>query len=226
VVKINILIATPSYDGRVDVHYLDSLRHTEALGRKRGINFNPVFIAYDALVQRARNDLIKMAVEGGYDGILWIDSDMQWEPNWAIDLVRFDEDVIGGTCRKKTDDEELYVFSFFENNIPEINSRGLLRVKSLGTGFTYLSKKAIHYLWETSPTYQDTKHPCRMVFDVQIVDGKLYSEDTVIFKKLREGGFDVYLCPYMTCDHIGPKTFTGSFEDYYARVRSMRGLVG
>jgi hypothetical protein len=40
---------------------------------------------------------------------------------------------------------------------------------------------------------------CRMVCDIQIVDGQLVSEDNVVMRKLAELGFDVWLDPRMTC---------------------------
>jgi hypothetical protein len=53
-----------------------------------------------------------------------------------------------------------------------------------------------------------------MICNIGIVDGKLHSEDTVVFSKLRELGFDVFLDPRMTLIHLGTKKFVGNFEQF------------
>ena len=90
-----ILIATPSYDGKLDVWYTNALINTVMLGLQDEIMFQPVFLSYDALIQRSRNDLIGIAVDGDFDGMLWVDSDIEWNPEWALDLVNSSKDVIG-----------------------------------------------------------------------------------------------------------------------------------
>ena len=212
-----VLIATPAYDGRVDAWYTFSLIESVRIAQANGIFLQPVFMSYDALIQRARNDLFKLAVENDYDDMIFIDSDLAWEPNWIMELLAIPEDVVGGTYRKKTDASEMYVVK--TENLERNERTGLIKVLGLGTGFVKLSKKAIHSLWESSEEYSNANTTCRMVCDVQIIDGQLYSEDTIMFYKLDKLGFDVWLAPHMTCKHNGTKQFVGNFETYAARVK-------
>lgn len=202
-----VLIATPALDGRLDVWYTNSLVNTVRIAQAAGVFVHPVFMSYDALIQRVRNDLVALAVDGGYDDLIFIDSDMEWNPEWVMELLAREEDVVGGTARKKTDDAEIYVgktsdLSYHEN--------GLIKCEGLGTGFVKLSRAAFTAVWDISEEYRNEGRPCRMVFDVKVVDGELLSEDTVLFKKLNELGFDCWLDPRMTCAHIGAKKFVGS----------------
>ena len=206
-----VLIATPAHDGRLDVWYTTSLVNTIRVAQANGIFVHPVFMSYDALVQRARNDLIRLAVEGDYDDLIFIDSDMEWNPMWIMALLEREEDVVGGTTRKKTDDAEVYVVKASDLTV---HDNGLIKAEGLGTGFVRLSRKAFMALWDSSPSYQNEGRECRMVCDVQIVDGQLYSEDTILFRKLADLGFDVWLDPQMTCNHLGTKKFCGDFEAY------------
>ena len=112
----NVMIATPSYDGRIDALFADSLVNTVKLGISCGINFVPIYMAYDALIQRARNDLAKIAASGDFESVIWVDSDVAWDPEWAIELANREEDIVGGTYRKKTDANELYVVNINSNN--------------------------------------------------------------------------------------------------------------
>lgn len=216
----HVLIATPSYDGNLDVWYTYSLLQSQLLCLQHDIILHPVFMAYDALVQRARNDLFKIAAEGlneeqSFDCMIFIDADMEWNPQWIIDLVTTEEDVVGGTARKKTDDNEVYVVKTTNLDLEE---NGLIKVSGLGTGFVKLSNKAVQALWDIAPEYSNDGREGRMVCNVEIIDGELYSEDTAIFNTLSSLGFEIWLNPKMTCNHIGTKKFQGNFESYRERM--------
>jgi hypothetical protein len=209
---LKVLIATPAYDGRLDVWYTTSLVNSVRIAQDNGIFLHPVFMSYDALVQRARNDLFRLALE--YDAVIWIDSDLEWNPMWIMELLGSDKDVIGGTYRKKTDDAERYTVK--TNNLE--SKDGLIKVDGMGMGFLKMSKKAVQALWDASQPYQNEGREGRMICDIQIVDGQLVSEDNVVTRKLADLGFDIWLDPRMTCCHIGTKKFYGNFEDFAKRL--------
>jgi hypothetical protein len=209
---VKVLIATPAHDGRLDVWYTTSLVNSVRIAQENGIFLHPVFMSYDALVQRARNDLFRLGLD--YDAVIWIDADLEWHPMWIMELLGSDKDVIGGTYRKKTDDAELYTVK--TKNLAAED--GLIKVDGLGLGFVKMSKKAIADLWEASEPYENEGRECRMVCDIGIIDGQLVSEDNMVAKKLKDLGFDMWLDPRMTCCHIGTKKFYGNFEDYAKRL--------
>jgi hypothetical protein len=62
-----VLIGTPSYDGRIDAWFVNSLINTVKIAEKRDISIHPIYVSYDALIQRARNSVFELAVSGGYD---------------------------------------------------------------------------------------------------------------------------------------------------------------
>lgn len=212
-----VLIATPALDGRLDVWYTNSLVNSIRLTQANNVFLHPVFMSFDALLQRARNDLFKIAVDGQYDCMIWIDSDMEWNPEWIMELIDRSEDVVGGTARKKTDDAEIYVAKTRDLTRHE---NGLIKCEGLGTGFVKLSKEAYMAVWEASAEYREGEKVCRMVCDVKVIDGELYSEDTILFKKLNELGFDCWLDPKMTCNHMGTKKFVGNMEAYLERLKN------
>jgi hypothetical protein len=81
------LIGTPSYDGKVDVWFVDSLMNTIRESINRNIQVDVVYPSYDSLVQRARNDLVRMALSGSYDALFFIDSDVEWKPEWFFNFL-------------------------------------------------------------------------------------------------------------------------------------------
>lgn len=210
-----ILVATPSYDGRVDVWYANSLIATVMAGVGQDILFKPIFLSYDALIQRARNDLVSVAKDNDLDGILWIDSDIEWNPEWAVELVTSGKDVIGITYPKKSLMEETYPVKVQPDKLGE----GIFPVDALGTGFLYMSKKAYEYLWDNSEPYESYGQERRNIFEVTIEDGSMHSEDVVVCNKLRKGGFEILLDSTKTCNHIGSLKFAGDFASFIERLK-------
>ena len=215
---IKVLIATPSYDGKIDVWYANSLAQTILLGIQNNIFFQAIYMSYDALVQRARNDLVGIAIENDYDYILWIDADMEWDPQKALELIQSDYDVIGLPVIKKSPYQELYNIKIKPEDLVQ-DENGLIKVDSIGTGFLKMSRPAFQYLWDNSEPYVHNEQDRRWIFDVKIQDGDIISEDVLVCQKLREGGFDIYIDPSSTCNHIGTMKFTGNFEKFMKRVQ-------
>jgi len=212
-----ILIGTPAHDGRVDVWFANSLVNTIKLSMQKGIEVIPVYMAYDSLVQRARNDLVKLAIEEKFDYLIFIDSDQEWNPEWIFKLITYKEDVIGATVVKKSDNIAFNVKALKDGLKQQQN--GLIEVECVGTGFLKISKKALQKVWDISPEYKNEGKTCRMVFDVQLVDGELISEDNVFCQKWRKLSNKVFIDPNMTCNHIGVKKYTGNFLEFIKKEK-------
>lgn len=219
-----VMIGTPCYDGRIDVWYTNSLVNTIKQSYAHDVEITPMWVSFDALIQRARNDTVHLALEGGFDDLIWIDSDIEWQPEWFFKLLDHPVDVVGGTYRKKGDREE-YVLRQIDKNTPDTQT-GLIEVHGLGTGFLRMNRKAMQYLWDTNKSYIDKKDnkERRMIFDVIIADNDLMSEDIYALQKLIDGGFKIWLDPSMTCSHIGPYKFRGDFSAWYKN--GMQSKVG
>ena len=216
-----VLIGTPAHDARLDVAYVDSLLSTINVCRERGIDVKPLWLCHDSLIQRARNDLVKLALDHGYDDLFFIDSDQQWTALQALALIEHDVDVVGAPVIKKADvktvAEQQYNVRSASGNLATDRRTGLMMPDAIGTGFLRLSRRALEALWHASLEYRDPHRGLtRMVFDVQVVDGILASEDFVMCAKLRAAGFPIYLDQSFTVAHIGPKTYRGDFATWVA----------
>ena len=207
-----VLIGTPAHDGRVDVWYANSLINTVKLSALKGVEIVPVYMSYDSLVQRARNDLVRLAIEEKFDYLIFIDSDEEWNPEWIFKLIAYKEDVVGATVVKKSDQIAFNVKAL-ETGLKQ-QQNGLMEVECVGTGFLKISLNALKKVWDMSPEYFNEDRKSRMVFDVQIVNGDLVSEDNVFCKKWRSLGGKVFIDPAMTCNHIGVKKYQGNFLNF------------
>jgi hypothetical protein len=215
-----ILIATPAYDGKLGVQYSNSITDTIRLGLLNNIFIQPVYLPYEALLEKARNHLLKIAFDSEVESVIWIDSDMEWDAEWVLKFIESDYDVLGAPCPKKSSEEAYNVKCKLENLVAD--DEGFIQVESVGTGFLKMSKRAIRYLWENSESYTDNDVEYKRAFEVKVIDGSLYSEDTVICKKLIDGGFSIMLDSSITLSHIGHMTFSGNFKEFIDKVKNTK----
>jgi len=217
-----ILIGTPSHDGRLDVWYTNSLINTVKMSFDKGVLIDPIYTSFDSLIQRARNSLFKIAVEQNYDYLFFVDSDVEWEPEWFYRILEYSEDIVGAALVKKSDENEGYTCKLLDKKLQLNERKNLVKANGVGTGFLKFSKKAIHALWNSSPEYKNEERlgdtPDRLVCNVEIKNGILISEDYILCDKAKQLGFDLWLDPTITINHIGPKKFRGGIHNFLRKT--------
>ena len=211
-----VMIATPAHDFKADVYYIDSLVQTIRLCDSEEIAVYPVFWPGEALLQHARNALVRLAIQADVDGILFIDADQQWPREAVLSLIDAHADVIGCPVRKKSEKED-YNVKALDGEVLFCRDN-LVEVEAVGTGFLLVSRKALRHVWEASAPYEHNGQEFRMVFHTSMRDGQLVGEDTTFCLKLRQHGYPVYILPQYTITHNGMKQYTGDFQSYVERL--------
>ena len=214
----NVMIGTPCLDGRMDALYTYSLIESMKLCSGYNISLFPVFITRESLIQRARNDLLFYAHRSDISDIIFIDSDQYWKPEYLVQLLNHNEDIVGGTYRKKSHDTEEYVLKALPGSDNQIDENGLLEVSGLGTGFLKMSKKSIDLFWENKDILEykgDDGEMRKMIFNTAISNiGDFMGEDIYMCELYRKLGGKVFLDTNITIGHIGTSNFNGSFKDW------------
>lgn len=214
--KIRVLLAAPSYDGRFDVRFMDSLIATIELCNQNNVTILPYFLCYDSLIQRARNDYFFAAYNSQVDALFFIDSDIGWNPNDFLKLVLSDKDMIGATYRKKTEEEELYAVKVLGDKESDwnlnISNDGLLEVQGLGCGFLKLSNRCVKILFESEKRYYtNEKGIIKNICDCIINENNNFvSEDITIGFKWTNLGEKLYLDTTIDLVHVGYKAYKGN----------------
>ena len=208
-----VLIGTPSYDGRIDVWYANSLVSTIRIAEKNDIFVHAIYTSYDSLIQRARNSLFRLALQGGYDDLFFIDSDCEWEPEWFFRLLNRPEPIVGAGLIKKSE-KEGYTVKLVDKQLKWSEDNKVIQVDGVGTGFMRLTRFAIEKLWDISETYMSEGEEHRMICDIKVENGDLISEDYVIANKWKSLGYKVWLDPTITINHIGTKKYKGDFNQF------------
>lgn len=208
-----VLIGTPSYDGRIDVWFANSLLGTVKMAHEKDIFVHAIYTSYDSLIQRARNSLFKLAIDGGYDDLFFIDSDCEWEPEWFFRLLERPEPIVGAALVKKSGTEG-YTVKLMDKELKKSEDGKLIEVDGVGTGFLKIGRFALEKLWEISEEYMSEGQKHRMICDIKIENGDLISEDYILCNKWKSLGYKVWLDPSITLNHIGTKKFKGDFQSF------------
>lgn len=235
----NIFIATPMYGGMCCGLYAQSLIKTINLLTAKGHDVSCHFMFNESLITRARNNLTHQFLQSEATHLMWIDSDIKWEPDHLALMLDTDVDVIGGIYPKKEinwDSVRNAVKNGVNNlanhtgtfvvNLPNDIPRMVVEkdkpaeVANLGTGFMLIKRKVFEDMKAYTPTYQSdtSKMDGQIVYaffqDTICPDSNRWlSEDYFFCKQWRDHGGRVYAAPWADLAHIGTYTFDGKLVE-------------
>lgn len=100
--KNKVFVATPMYGGMAHGLYIKSSLDLQSTMMKYGIETKFSFLFNESLITRARNYLVDEFLRSEFTHLLFIDSDIHYNPQDVIALLALDKDVIGGPYPKKS----------------------------------------------------------------------------------------------------------------------------
>jgi len=220
--KNKLFVATPMYGGMAHGLYIKSSLDLQTTMNKYGIETKFSFLFNESLITRARNYLVDEFLRSDHTHLLFIDSDIHYNPQDVLALMALDKDVIGGPYPKKSmnwgniaqaarahpnmDPKELeqlvgeYVFNVVKGT-KQFSVTEPLEVMEIGTGFMMVKREVFERMEKEYPTIKyKPDHIGQANFD-----GSRYIHayfDTVIDYKesITGGGSERYLSEdYMFC---------------------------
>ena len=208
-----IFIATPAYDGKVHVQYAMSLLDTYALLLING--FQPIVRVptCGSLLVADRNRLLQMFWDSGAEYMLCVDSDLGWDPNAVIKLIKDDKEMAGGVYPSRDGQGFNFRPQTLEGGRIVVDTESkLLQMQYIPAGFMLLKRSVIAKLREKFPElYYSPKDPrstaesAYCFFDTQVWEGEFWGEDYVFCRRVREAGVDIWVDPLIQFDHAGIK---------------------
>ena len=100
--KAKLFVATPMYGGQNNGMYMKACLDLQGLCIQYGIEIRFSFLFNESLITRARNYLVDEFLRSGYSHLLFIDSDIHFDPNDVLAMIALDKDVLGGPYPKKS----------------------------------------------------------------------------------------------------------------------------
>lgn len=171
--KTKLFIATPMYGGQANGMYVKSILNLQTMCAQYGIEIKFSFLFNESLITRARNYLVdEFLRDENFTHLLFIDSDIGFDPNDVLALIALDKDIIGGPYPKKSinwntvanvarnhleatpADLEAVIGDYVMNPIPgtqQFKVSEPLEVMEIGTGFMLVKRAVFQKFREEYP---------------------------------------------------------------------------
>ena len=216
----SVFIALPAYDFKVSLKLAVSLARFTQVAGQHGINVHIGSICGCSVVSRARNLLVRDMLDTVATDLLFIDSDINFEPEDIFRLMAWGADpkkgIVAGVPRTRSENK-VYIadLDYDENGELTMNGMGLVRGKRVATAFMLIRREVFEQMMEANPewTYYD-KRTDRMIpclFDFKLTEEGYMGEDFLFCDRARELGFEVWIDPTITLGHMGVQEYTGNF---------------
>lgn len=209
-----VLVGTPALDGRVDAWYSYALHEIGKLALLNNIDVSMVLLSYESILPMARNEILTTAIQGDFDSLIFIDSDVYCAPQAFIDVVKSKKDVVAIPTVKKTDQESYDIF-FKEEPKPEGD---WLKADAVSTSWLKLSKKVLKELAENSTKTMFRGKELNNICQYDFVADGFIGEDIYLCQKIKRLGYEIWVNTTSTCMHIGPKVYVGNFKQLLDNV--------
>lgn len=172
--------------------------------------------ASELYIDHSRNFCVKLFMETDADAIVFIDSDLQFDNDAILKLIKYDKEIVAGSYRYKKDDIEFTAILDFsrENNCKE-EETGLVYVESAPTGLMKISRSVFEKMgahYKLKPDSNGIVH----FFDtgMRLPGDEWWGEDSYFCKRWRDMGETMYVEPRINFTHIGIKRYTGNLHEY------------
>lgn len=174
--QAKVFVCTPMYGGMAAGLYIKSILDLQGVLNQYGIENRFSFLFNESLITRARNYLVDEFLRSGYTHLLFIDSDIEFNPMDVVAMLHFDKDIIGGPYPKKTikwsnikialdnakragkelnmDHMNEIVGDYVFNVVPgtkEFKTTDLTEVMEIGTGYMMVKKQVFEKFREEYP---------------------------------------------------------------------------
>jgi glycosyltransferase involved in cell wall biosynthesis len=216
----SIFIALPAYDFKVSLKLAISLAKFSRMAAEHGIAIQIGSICGCSVVSRARNLLAKDMLESECDYLLFIDSDINFEPEDIFRLMAWGSDpkkgIVAAVPRVRGVDK-VYIMDldYDENGELTMNGMGLVRAKRVATAFMLVRREVFVTLEESHPewAYYDKKtdRTLSCMFDFQLTEEGYIGEDFLFCDRVRDHGFEVWVDPIISLGHMGVQEYVGNF---------------
>jgi hypothetical protein len=221
-----LFVALPAYDFKVSLKLAISLARVAQDAPKYGVDVQIGSICGCSVVSRARNALAKDFLESDATDLLFIDSDINFEPADVFRLMAWTSNpkagIVAGVPRTRST-SGVYIatldYEHRDNGAVAIaqNSMGLVRAQRVATAFMMVRRDVFEKLKDAHPewVYYDQRLENNMTafFDFKVTPEGYIGEDYLFCDRAREHGFEVWIDPTIKLGHMGVQEFLGDFSE-------------
>ncbi len=227
--KISLKILTPAYMGQVTTKYFHSILNLGGYLMNIGIPFTVETLPNCSLISLGRNIMIKRALEDpGWTHVIWIDSDIEFDPRCVHSMLADDKDIVGGFYPKKG-----LPIDFASSPMPEgEETEGLFETDYVATGFMLVKREVIEGMIKFYPESRFFYQGSDEYYDLfpSYIDeessNRLYlTEDFAFCKLARKAGYKAFMSKRFTLGHHGVFTFSKENEERILKEYERMGYI-
>ena len=188
-------------------------------------------------IDKGRNDIFDLARVNDFDDLVYIDSDIIWNPKDLVKLLEHDVECVSATYRRKTLDKVTYPMKFIKNgegsDLLEYNEeKSLWKVFGVPAGFMRISKSGISKLFDKCEKYTDVRADERggekaIVFYTSICKktGEFVSEDIGFCNNWMDlCNSDLWLDSSIQLFHQGNVNFSGDPDEWIKEMMNKNDI--
>lgn len=172
-------------------------------------------------ISAARATMLRKAMDGQADVVVFIDYDLSWRPEDLLTLINTPGEVVAGTYRFKKDEEE-YMGGWLTDATgrPVLRDDGCIKAHRIPAGFMKITKEAVDKFMRAYPEliYGPRYAAAVDLFNHGAIDGVWYGEDYAFSKRWTEKCGDIWLIPDLNINHhSGSTEFAGNLHEFLMR---------
>jgi glycosyltransferase involved in cell wall biosynthesis len=217
---VKVVFATPSLNGPT-VPYIAALEQSIPLITGAGWTEGYAQEIGNPYISAARATMTRRALDAGADVIVYLDYDLSWDPPDLLRLIETPGDVVAGTYRFKTSDEQYMGHVHCDpDGRPLARADGCIKASRVPAGFLKVTKEAIHRFMEAYPelTYGPKYNLSVDLFHHGAHQGVWYGEDYAFCRNWYALGGEIWLVPDLNLNHhAGDRVFPGNFHEFLLR---------
>ena len=180
-------------------------------------------------VSYGRNVLTALFLESGFDYQLFVDADLEFEPDVVGRMILAKKDAICVPYRKKTQDQVLkFSIEFNDPTNIEVDEKGIVELKMGPAGLTLIHRSVYEKLIKDNP---DLKIKQKEIISEKAnsyfynfwdtsfgKDGTWWGEDVNFCNLIRKSGFKFYGVVDGKTTHHGTYGWAGSLKDGFKKA--------
>jgi len=221
--KPSLYIAMPCYDS-VKIQTMVSMCKLIADLTRAGIKVD-INTLKSPYVSYARNILTAQFMKSDKDYLLFIDADVEFEPECPLRMVVAQKDIVCTPYRVKTNDPDVvrYTTTVPDNENVKVLPGGLVELTRGPSGMMLIHRRVFETLQKNRPDLEIQAHQHVDLFpegfkifsfwDCVFKDGKWTGDDIAFCNLATENGFKLYANIESTMVHHGGYGYKGRFGD-------------
>ena len=226
----NFTVAIPNHSMQIPMYTALSLVNSLRFMDQNGVDINYIVELQNSIVDSARNNLVhEFLKEPLQQTLIFIDSDMMWDPNDLLRLCAWSTlyPIVAGMYSSKSDTPKFLGDYWKDPEVNQVmgNEYGLIKMTGLGLGFCAIQRSVFEIMKGSTKTYRDarTGESVYRFFSTTDLDGSFVGEDIYFLRRwTKEFNGELWIDPEIKLGHIGQKIYKGdvikSITDYNLKL--------